>query len=104
MNKQVILLTDAEKAPAIEIIESLNSAGISVLQYDLNAARALDEVCPDGWAQPLAVLYEISPLANSKQLTLVVSQAKNLWPEVSIVACRSQPQRRLRVPDRTIRP
>ena len=50
MKKQVILLTDAETAPAIEIIESLNSAGISVLQYDLNAVRALDEVCPDGWS------------------------------------------------------
>jgi diguanylate cyclase (GGDEF)-like protein len=91
MNKQVILLTDAETAPAIEIVESLNSAGISVLQYDLNAVRALDEVCPDGWSQPLAVLYEISSLANSKKLTLVVSQAKNLWPEASIVACHSQP-------------
>src|ERR1700736_2714268 len=91
MNKQVILLTDAETAPALELIERLNSAGISVLGYDLNATRAMDEVYPESWSHPLAVLYEISPLANPTNLSLVVSKAISLWPETSIVAFRCQP-------------
>src|SRR5712671_2957213 len=91
MNKQVILLTDAETAPATELIESLKSAGISVLAYDLDATRAMDEVCPESWSHPLAVLYEISPLANSQHLSLVLSQARSLWPGTSVVACRRQP-------------
>ena len=91
MNKQVILLTDAETAPAMELFESLNSAGISVLSYDLNATRAMDEVCPESWSHPLAVLYEIPTQANSKHLSLVVSQARSVWPGTSIVACRRQP-------------
>jgi diguanylate cyclase (GGDEF)-like protein len=90
MKKQVILLTDAETAPATDLIESLNAAGISVLAHDLNATRALDEVCLESWSHPLAVLYEISPLANPQHLSQVVGQARSLWPGTSIVACRRQ--------------
>ena len=91
MNKQVILITDAETAPATELIESLNSAGILVLAHDLTETRALTEVCPESSPRPLAVLYEISPKANPDDLSLVVNRAKNLWPGTSIVACRCEP-------------
>ncbi len=90
MNKQVILLTDAETAPAIELIASLNSAGILVLAHDVTETRALTELCPESPPRPLAVLYEISPLANPEELSRVVSRARNLWPGTSIVACRRE--------------
>lgn len=88
MNKQVILLTDAETAPAIEILESLSSAGISVFAHDLTEIQGPADVYPEGSAYPLAVLYQIAPQANPQDLSLVVSRANELWPGVSIVACR----------------
>jgi diguanylate cyclase (GGDEF)-like protein len=90
MNKQVILLTDAKTAPAIELVESLKSAGISILAHNLNETRALDEVYPGSSSRPLAILYEISPLADPKDLSLVVSRARSLWPGTSIVGCRRE--------------
>jgi len=36
----------------------------------------------------VAVLYQISLLANPKHLSLVVSQVRNLWPGTPIVGCR----------------
>jgi diguanylate cyclase (GGDEF)-like protein len=91
MNKQVILLTDAQTAPAIEILESLSSAGISVFAHPLTETQGRAEVQPEGSPYPLAVLYEIAPRANPQELSLVVSRAKELWPGVSIVACRRAP-------------
>jgi diguanylate cyclase (GGDEF)-like protein len=90
MNKQVILLTDAETAPAIELLESLSSAGISVLAHDLIEPQAWAEVCAENSPHPLAILYEIQAEANPKDLVTVVNRAKELWPGVSIVACRPQ--------------
>ncbi len=90
MNKQVILLTDAETAPATELIASLNSAGILVLAHDLAETRALTDLCPERSPRPLAVLYDISPAANPERLSLAVSRARNLWPGTSIVACRRE--------------
>src|SRR5258708_29618150 len=92
MNKQVILLTDAETAPAIELVESLKSAGISLLAHDLNQTRALDEVYSESSSHPLAILYEISPLADPKDLSLVLSRATSLWPQTPIVGCRRELQ------------
>ena len=90
MNKQVILLTDAEMAPAIELIESLTSAGISILAHDLTKTQALAEACPATSPLPQAVLYEIPLRANADDLCLVLSQARELWPGVPIVACRRE--------------
>ena len=92
MNKQVILLTDAETAPAIELVESLKSAGISLLAHDLNETRALDEVYSESSSHPLAILYEISPMADPKDLSLVLSRARSLWPRTPIVGCRRELQ------------
>jgi len=91
MNKQVILLTDAQTAPANEILESLSSAGISVFAHDLTETQVPAGVHPEGSPNPLAVLYEIAPRANPQDLSLVVSRANELWPGVSIVACRRAP-------------
>lgn len=94
MNKQVILLADADTAPATELIDSLGSAGISVLVNDL--AETLE---PDhGWLEerhenlphPLAVLYQIPRTANPQELRLIVGRVRELWPGVSLVACRQE--------------
>jgi diguanylate cyclase (GGDEF)-like protein len=90
MNKQVILLTDAHAAPAIELFESLTSAGISVLVHDVSETRALAGVYAQDLRQPLAVLYEIPTQANFPDLRLVVDRVRELWPDVSLVACRRQ--------------
>src|SRR6267143_6671005 len=92
MKKHVILLTDADKAPAIELIESLRSAGISVLVKDLGETLDPESVwrgeprqnSPD----PLAVLYPIQHEANPQELRLIVDRVGELWPDASLVACR----------------
>lgn len=90
MKKQVILFTDAETAPAAELVESLNSAGITVLAHDPSEARPLAGACPEDSPHPLAVLYEIPPGARLPDLALAVSRAQKLWPGISLVACRRE--------------
>jgi diguanylate cyclase (GGDEF)-like protein len=87
MKKQVILLTDAEAAPATELIETLRAAGISFWARDLCADG---EVYSDSSSQPLAILYEISALAKPKDLAFVVNRVREFWPGTSIVACRRE--------------
>jgi diguanylate cyclase (GGDEF)-like protein len=92
MNKLVILHTDANTAPANELLESLSSAGISVLLKDfadieLKATSAPAAGIKPVPPRPLAVLCEIPPEANPDGLRLVVGQAR-IWSGVSIVACR----------------
>jgi len=87
MKKQVILITDAEAAPATELIETLRSAGISFLAHNL---CAIDKAYPESSPHPPAILCEISVLTNPKDLVLIVNRAKKLWPGSSIVACRRE--------------
>jgi diguanylate cyclase (GGDEF)-like protein len=95
MNKQVVLLADAATAPVTELIDGLKSAGISVLVKDLAETPQPDDgwLEPRGevWSRPLAVLYLISGNANRQKLRLVVGRARELWPGVSLVACRRDP-------------
>src|ERR1700730_3539368 len=92
MKKHVILLTEADTAPAIELIESLRSAGISVLVKDLGEALDPESVWRDGPREnspdPLAVLYPIQHGANPQELSLIVDRVGKLWPDASLVACR----------------
>ena len=90
MKKQIILITDANAAPAIELFESLTAAGISVSVHEFDDARTLvddfSQVAPD----PLAVLYEIPTDADSRDLGQVANYAQKLWPELALVACRRE--------------
>ena len=92
MKKHVILLTDADTAPAIELIESLRSAGISVMVKDLG--ETLDpesvwrEVPQDDSPPPLAVLYPLPDGANPQELGLIVNRVTEWWPDIPLVACR----------------
>jgi len=93
MKKQVILLTDADAAPAFELLEILSAAGISVFAHDLTATQASAEVHPKGSPYPFAILCEIPPRANPQDLSLVLKRSRELWPGVAIVACRRAPAR-----------
>jgi diguanylate cyclase (GGDEF)-like protein len=92
MNKHVILLTDADTAPAIELIESLRSASISVLVKDLVETLDPESVWREGPREnsphPLAVLYPIPHGANPQELGLIVDRVGEFWPDVPLVACR----------------
>jgi diguanylate cyclase (GGDEF)-like protein len=100
MNKQVILLTDAGTAPGNELVESLRSAGLSVLVHGLNetldSAQELGADYRDTSAHPLAVLYEIPFAFDPEDLRLVVASASARWPNVSIVAYRHQSNKPVR--------
>jgi diguanylate cyclase (GGDEF)-like protein len=92
MKKHVILLTDANTAPAIELIESLRSAGISVRVKDLGATLDPESAWGEGPREdsphPLAVLYPIPPGVNPQELRLIVDRVGEWWPNVPLVACR----------------
>src|SRR5437879_6457552 len=87
MKKQVILLADGENAPAVELLDGLNAAGISVFAHDLTETQALADGYPEN-SHPLAILYEVPTGAKLQDLSRVVSRANELWPSVPIVACR----------------
>ena len=92
MNKQVILLTDADKAPANELIESLRSAGIRVLVNGLTEALDPEREWLEGPREtlrpPLAILYQVPRDASLAELRVIVERVAELWPGVSLVACR----------------
>ncbi len=89
MKKQVILLTDGENAPGVELLAGLSSSGISVFVHDLTETQALGEACQEN-SHPLAILYEVPTGAKLRDLSCVVGRANELWPGVSIVACRPE--------------
>jgi diguanylate cyclase (GGDEF)-like protein len=93
MKKRIILLTDAKSAPAVELLETLRSAGIEIRAHDLNdlnESQATAETCLDDSAQATTVIYEVPARANLQDLSLIVSRARGLWPHLSIVACRRE--------------
>lgn len=97
MNGHVILLTDAHEAPALELIEALQEAGVAVLVEGLREAELeaalrqqperqtdVDPATP----QPLAVLYEVFPGADATDLHAAIEHATATWPGVPTIACR----------------
>jgi diguanylate cyclase (GGDEF)-like protein len=97
MDGHVILLTDAHEAPALELIEILRDAGVSVWveglrEAELEASMAREHQPPAADAaespRPLAVLYEVFPGADVTDLHVAIEHAASMWPEVPTVACR----------------
>jgi diguanylate cyclase (GGDEF)-like protein len=97
MNGHVILLTDAHEAPAMELIEVLRDAGVSVWVEGLREAELEASLTQQHEAQsdsgletpkPLAVLYEVFPGADVTDLHIASEHAAAMWPEVPTVACR----------------
>lgn len=97
MNGHVILLTDAHEAPALELIEVLREAGVSVWVEGLREAELEANLPQQHDAQsdsagntpkPLAVLYEVFPGADVTDLHVAIEHAAAMWPDVPPVACR----------------
>jgi diguanylate cyclase (GGDEF)-like protein len=95
----VILLTDAHEAPAYELIEALQAAGMKTLieglrEVEVEVALAKQQkregVRDSDGPPPLAVLYEVVPGADMVELHTAVDHAKAFWPGAPLVACRRQ--------------
>lgn len=96
MKKHVVLLSSAEAAPTIELIESLSSSGIAVRIEGLQNAELHEEeffsAAEDSHLlDPIAVLYEIAPDTRVEELRSVIRLSAAKWPGVSPVACRRGP-------------
>ncbi len=99
MSSHVILLTDAHEAPAYELIEALQAAGVKTLieglrEVEVEVALAKQQK-RDGMRgaegpPPLAVLYEVVPGADMVELHTAIDHAKAFWPGAPLVACRRQ--------------
>jgi diguanylate cyclase (GGDEF)-like protein len=110
--KHVVLLTNAHEAPAIALADVLHGAGVAALiegireeeqspapaSAEQGTERPFEEVPP-----PLAVLYEVVPGADMRELYSVIEHAVAVWPNAPLVACRRPHQGNLastlRAPD-----
>ena len=93
MKKQVVLLSSAEAAPTIELIESLSSSGIALRIEGLQNAELLDVEffsAADNFppTDPIAILYEVAPEARVEELRAVIELSSAKWPGVPVVASR----------------
>ncbi|MDT5122491.1 MAG: hypothetical protein QOC96_1973 [Acidobacteriota bacterium] len=95
MTRHVVLLTNAHEAPAATLIEVLHGAGVAAFVEGIREEEMLaPAVNQDAEARvtvddaPLAVLYEVIPGADTRELYAVVEHAGAVWPIAPLVACR----------------
>jgi diguanylate cyclase (GGDEF)-like protein len=95
MTRHVVLLTNAHEAPAATLIEVLHGAGVAAFVEGIREEEMLAPVVnQDAEARvtvddaPLAVLYEVIPGADTRELYAVVEHAGAVWPTTPLVACR----------------
>jgi diguanylate cyclase (GGDEF)-like protein len=114
MMKHVVLLTNAHEAPATALADALHGAGVAALIEGIRDEEHLpvppvikegDESPSEDVVPPLAVLYEVVPGADMRELYSVIEHAVAVWPSAPLVACR-RPNKgnlasTLRVPDAT---
>jgi diguanylate cyclase (GGDEF)-like protein len=98
MKKQVILLSSAEAAPTMELIESLSSSGIAVRIEGLHNSELPEEELSSAaetfpLIDPIAILYEIAPDKGVEELRTVIKLANAKWPGVPVVASRRSSER-----------
>ena len=95
--KHVVLLTNAHEAPATALADVLHGSGVAALvegfreQELLSPTPAVDQGVEDesdAVAGPLAVLYEVVPGADMRELYSVIEHAVAVWPHAPLVACR----------------
>ena len=96
--KKVVLLSSAEAAPTIELIESLSASGIAVRIEGLHntglQAEGLFSATGDpALLDPIAVLYEIAPDTCVEDLCAVIELSSAKWPGVPVVASRRSSDR-----------
>ncbi|HKO99449.1 MAG TPA: sensor domain-containing diguanylate cyclase [Pyrinomonadaceae bacterium] len=98
MGKHVILLTDAHEAPAYELIEALQIAGVETLIEGLRDAEveaSMSRRGPKSYVDhldqaPIAVLYEVISNVDMVELHGAIEHATTTWPGTPLIACRRQ--------------
>jgi diguanylate cyclase (GGDEF)-like protein len=95
MTRHVVLLTNAHEAPATTLTDVLHGVGVAAFvegmrEMDTPASISIkDDGAGDGVdAAPLAVLYEVIPGADMRELYSVIEHASAVWPSAPLVACR----------------
>jgi diguanylate cyclase (GGDEF)-like protein len=95
MTRHVVLLTNAHEAPAATLTDVLHGAGVAAFvegMREIEMPSAVVVVEGDGGeavdAAPLAVLYEVIPGADMRELYSVIEHASAVWPSAPLVACR----------------
>jgi diguanylate cyclase (GGDEF)-like protein len=90
-------LTDAYEAPATALTDVLQGAGVAAFvegirepEAPLSVATTGGEPISDANTAPIAVLYEVFPGADMRELYSIIEHATAVWPNVPLVACRRQ--------------
>jgi diguanylate cyclase (GGDEF)-like protein len=99
MTKHVVLLTNAHEAPATMLTDVLHGVGVAAFvegmrEMDMPSAVVVKDAGDnDGTdSAPLAVLYEVIPGADMRELYSVIEHASAVWPSAPLVACRRPDQ------------
>lgn len=93
--KHVVLLTNAHEAPATALADVLHVAGVAAfvegIREELIAPAPVEqaaEAASEDVTPPLAVLYEVIPGGDMRELYSVIEHAVAVWPNAPLVACR----------------
>ncbi len=93
--KHVVLLTNAHEAPATALADVLHGAGVAAfiegIREEVIAPAPVEQAAEAGSEDvtpPLAVLYEVVPGADMRELYSVIEHAVAVWPNAPLVACR----------------
>ncbi len=93
--KHVVLLTNAHEAPAAALADVLHVAGVAALiegiREEVIAPAPVEQAAEaesEDVTPPLAVLYEVIPGGDMRELYSVIEHAVAVWPNAPLVACR----------------
>src|SRR4051812_11954519 len=96
MTRHVVLLTNAHEAPAATLTDVLQGAGVAAFFEGIRESEDLapflskseDDATDLEAPPPIAVLYEVIPGADMRELYSVIEHAHAVWPSAPLVACR----------------
>lgn len=96
MTRHVVLLTNAHEAPSPLLTDVLSGAGVAAFVEGIREEEQLRPVViKDGdeaeiidAPPPIAILYEVIPGADVRELYSVIEHARAVWPGAPLVACR----------------
>src|ERR1043165_303215 len=96
MIRHVVLLTNAHEAPATTLTDVLQGAGVAAFFEGIRETESLapflsrseDDSTNVEAQPPIAVLYEVIPGADLRELYSVIEHAHAVWPSAPLVACR----------------
>jgi len=96
MTRHVVLLTNAHEAPAATLTDVLQGAGVAAFFEGIRETEDLapflspseDDSENVETLPPIAVLYEVIPGADMRELYSVIEHAHAVWPHAPLVACR----------------